>query len=257
MKKLPNKKMRGFSMVELMVGLVVGLIVSGSILAFTMSSFKSNSDYVQSTRLSQELRNTMDLVTRKLRRAGYDENALSYLAKGSGSPFTHLSLATAGASAGTYKCVIYAYDRDGGTAGVIDLGNREVRGIRVATRTVNNRNVGVIEYAESSGGGTPVQPACDGASPNYGVYPATCNTASGWCPLTDGTTIDITKFELTDNRSTVGTAPTQVQLRDIGISMVGRIAGNTEFTRGMQSSVRVRSECYDTSMANCSNAPAP
>jgi prepilin-type N-terminal cleavage/methylation domain-containing protein len=255
MKNSP-KRMRGFSLVELMVGLVVGLIVSGSILAFTMSSFKSNGDYVRSTRLSQELRNTMELVTRELRRAGYDENALSYLAKGSGSPFSHLALATAGASSGTYKCVIYAYDRDGAgfQPGTIDLGNKEVRGLRVATRSVNSRNVGVVEYAESAAG---VQPACNGASPDYTVYPATCNATSGWCPLTDGRTIDITKFELTDHRSIVGAAPTQIQLRDIDISLVGRLAGSTDFTRGMQSSVRVRSECYDTTMNNCSNAPAP
>jgi len=248
------KRMRGFSLVELMVGLVLGLIVSGAVLAFTMSTFKSNSDYVRSTRLSQDLRNTMDLITRELRRAGYDENALQYLAKGSGSPFSHLQLATAGAGANTYTCVIYAYDRDGGTAGAIDLGNREVRGIRLMTRTVANRSVGVIEYAESAAG---VQPACGGASPDYSTYPATCSAASGWCALTDGRTVDITKFEMTDKRSLVGTAPAQVQLRDIDISLVGRLAGSTEFTRGMQSSVRVRSECFDTTMSNCSNAPAP
>jgi type IV pilus assembly protein PilW len=254
MHALPRKS-RGFSLVELMVSLVVGLIVSGSILAFTMSSFKSNSDYVRSTRLTQELRNTMDLVTRELRRAGYDENALAYLAKGTGSPFGHMALQTAGATSGTFTCVIYAYDRTGGTAGTIDLDNREVRGIRYASRTVNGvANIGVIEYAESA---NALQPACNGNSPDYTVYPAACNAASGWCPLTDGRVIDITRFEMTDSRSLVGTAPTQVQLRDIGISLVGRLSGSTDYTRGMQSSVRVRSECFDTTMNNCSAAPAP
>jgi prepilin-type N-terminal cleavage/methylation domain-containing protein len=247
---------RGFSLVELMVAMVAGLIVSGAVLAFTMSSFRSNGDYVRSTRLTQELRNTMDLVTRELRRAGYDDNALSYLARGTGSPFTHMSLATAGATANTFKCVLYAYDRTthGGTHGVIDVDNGELRGIRVATRSVNNRNVGVLEYFESSGS---IQPSCSGASPDYTTNPATCNATSGWCPLSDGTTLDIVTFELTDNRSLVGTAPTQVQLRDIGVLLQARLAGSTEFTRGMQSSVRVRSECYDTTMSHCSNTPAP
>jgi prepilin-type N-terminal cleavage/methylation domain-containing protein len=248
-----KKISRGFSLVELMVALVVGLVVSGAVLAFTMSTLKSNSDYVRSTRLTQELRNNMELVTRELRRAGYDQNALAYLAKGSGSPFAHISMATAGNATGTFQCVIYAYDREGGVSGTIELANREVRGLRRASRTVAGRTVGVLEYAESSNG---VQPACNGAAPDYSTNPATCSNA-GWCPLSDGTSIDITIFDLKDNRSLVGAAPSQVRLRDIDVWMVGRLAGSTEYTRGMQSSVRVRSECYDTTMNNCSNTPAP
>jgi prepilin-type N-terminal cleavage/methylation domain-containing protein len=76
----------GFSLIELMVALVAGLIVSSAVVAFMMSSFKSNAEYVQSTRLTQELRNSLDLVTRDVRRAGYNEKAMASLGTGTASP---------------------------------------------------------------------------------------------------------------------------------------------------------------------------
>lgn len=257
MKTSAKHSQSGFSLAELMIALAAGLILSGAVLAFTLSSFKSNSDYVRSTRLTQELRNSLDLVSRELRRAGYDEDALNYLAKGEGSPFTHLSLGdelTPSTSPKTYRCVIYAYDRDGGVAGTMELANREVRGIRWASRTVNGQSIGVLEYAESAAG---VTPACNGTAPDYSANPTVCEATSGWCPLSDPTTLDITRFGLVDRRSLVGAAPTQIQLRDIDISIIGRPAGSTEYTRGMRNSVRVRSECWDPSMANCSTSPHP
>ena len=59
------------ALVELMVALVAGLIVSAAVTRFFISSMKSNGEYVQSTRLTQELRNILDLMSRDVRRAGY------------------------------------------------------------------------------------------------------------------------------------------------------------------------------------------
>jgi prepilin-type N-terminal cleavage/methylation domain-containing protein len=69
---LQYRRSAGFSLVELMVAMVAGLIVTGAVVAFTMSTMKGNTEYVRSARLTQELRNSLDQVTRELRRAGYD-----------------------------------------------------------------------------------------------------------------------------------------------------------------------------------------
>lgn len=255
-------RMAGFSLIELMVALVVGLVVSGAVLAFTASSMQSNSDYMLSTRLTQELRNSMDLVTRDLRRAGYDEDALKYVATGNASPFSRMQLcngsgacstvsaAGVAAATGPITCAIYAYDRAGGTDGVVDLGNGEVRGIRLKQRTVNGRQVGVLEYAISTGTTTP---SCTDASPDYTTYPATCNGA--WCALSEPAKLDITQFTVSDNGNVVGTSPNQVQVRDLTIAMTGRLAGSTDFTRTIQSDVRIRSDCFDATISNCALAP--
>lgn len=253
---------QGFSLIELMVAMVAGLIVSGAVLAFTLASMKSNSDYMLSTRLTQELRNTLDLVTRDLRRAGYDEDALKYLASGNATPFSRIRLcndANACTAVNTtavvpptapITCAIYAYDRAGGTDGVVDLSNGEVRAVRLKQRMVHGRTVGVVEYAISSG---TTQPACGDASPDYNTYPPTCNGT--WCSLSDPAKLDITKLEITDGGMVVGTAPAQVQLRDLTIDMAGRLAGSTEFTRTIKSDVRIRTDCFDTTISNCALAP--
>lgn len=121
---------RGFSLVEMMVALVAGLIVSAAVVAFMLSSMKSNGEYVQSTRLTQELRNTLDLAVRDISRAGANDFALHFVALPNTSPFAPTFIKD-GAGAGapemggvvtagdvdTYVnadqdgCVLYAYDR--------------------------------------------------------------------------------------------------------------------------------------------------
>lgn len=259
---VPRRRMvGGFSLIELMIALVVGLVVSGAVLAFTLASMKSNSEYILSTRLTQELRNSMDLVTRDLRRAGYDENALNYVATGNATPFSRMQLCNdSGAcntvsSAGTalatapITCAIYAYDSSKGTPGVVDLAQGEVRGVRLKQRTYQGRSVGVLEYAVSTG----TLPTCGDASPDYTTYPPACTGA--WCALSDPAKLDITAMSIVDNGNVVGTSPTQVQLRDLTISMTGRLAGSTEFTRQITSDVRIRSDCFDATISNCALAP--
>jgi prepilin-type N-terminal cleavage/methylation domain-containing protein len=256
------RAMRGFSLIELMIALVVGLVVSGAVLAFTLASMKSNSEYILSTRLTQELRNSMDLVTRDLRRAGYDETSLQYVATGNATPFSRMKLCNSSGACNTattagtvlatapITCAIYAYDRaPGGTPGVVDLGNGEVRGMRLKQRTYNGRSVGVIEYAVSAG----TLPACDDASPDYTTYPPACTGA--WCALSDPAKLDITALAFVDNGTVVGTSPTQVQIRDLTINMTGRLAGSSEFTRQITSDVRIRSDCFDKIISNCALAP--
>ena len=241
----------GFSLVELMVSLAAGLIVSIAVVAFAFSSMKSNGEYVQSTRLTQELRNTLDLVSRELRRAGYDEHALEYLATGEASPFSRMEVATANSTpSGTFRCVIYSYDRSGGIAGTRDGGNGEIRGIRWASRTVNGQTIGVMEYAESKGTNDVT---CDGASPDYSKYPVACNTDSYWCALSDPRRLNVSTFAITDNRSMVG----GVQVRDLDISLIGGLAGSTAVSREVRTKIRVRSDCFDATSANCSANPSP
>jgi len=244
---------RGFTLTEMMIALAVSLLVLVAVVAFLMSSFRGNSDYVRSTRLTQDLRNTMDLVTRDLRRAGYDGKSMQLVSTGDVSPLSRVQLCnssdvcTVGATA-PLTCVIYSYDRPGGTWGTLDVDNGEVRGIRMRSRTVNNRTVGVMEYAVSGNG---IKPTCAGAGPDYGTFPTVCNAATNWCPLTDGTRIDISSFAIVDGGNTAG----EVKLRDLTVTMNGRLAGSTEFTRGIKSNVRVRTDCYDTNLANCSTSP--
>lgn len=245
----------GFSLIELMVAMVAGLVVGGAVLAFAIASMKSNADYLVSTRLTQDLRSTLDVVTRELRRSGYDEDSLGYVSSNSGSGFARLLLGDETASgSGLFQCVIFAYDRAGGSVigGAPEPGNGEVRGFRYAERDVDGTAVGVIEYAVSSAG---VTPACDGAAPDYDDYPATCEASSGWCALSDPTRLVVTGFTIADRRTGVPSSAPVVEVRELDVSMTGDAVGSGDYTRTFASTVRVRSDCYDPTLDNCKLTP--
>jgi len=68
-------RQRGLSLVEMMVGLTVGLFITGAALLAAVNATGENRRLLLEARLLQDLRATMDLVTRSLRRAGYWGNA--------------------------------------------------------------------------------------------------------------------------------------------------------------------------------------
>jgi type II secretory pathway component PulJ len=59
----------GFGLVELMIGLLVGMIVVGAAVSLLSTTMASSNDSIKMTRLDQELRQTMTMLTRDLRRA--------------------------------------------------------------------------------------------------------------------------------------------------------------------------------------------
>ena len=257
---------RGFTLTELMVALAAGLIVLSAVVAFMMSTFKSNADYVQSTRLTQELRNTLDLITRDVRRAGYDDNALNFLGNAHTSPFAPILVDNSNPSPTNGSCVLYAYDRtypNGsatavGTAGGIDLGNSEVRGMRRVEATVNNRLVGIIEYAESSG---TTRPTCADAIADYSQFPPACTGT--WCALSDPNKLDIEGFAVVSNIATqvspakkINSAYTDtLGIRALVITLRGRLAGNTEYIRDVRTRVKVRADCMRPTTAEPLSTP--
>jgi len=256
--KAGRNRSAGFSLIELMVALVAGLIVLGAVLAFTVSSVKSNSDFVKSTRLMQELRNSSDFITSELKRAGYDEAAMTYLAN---PVSTEVSLfAPILVSAGN-NCVIYAYDRQPGRPGKVDVDNGEIRGIRRATTA---DGTGVIEVAEST---ATVTPACNGAQPDYSQYPTTCNAASGWCPLSDPRSVDIRVFTVNTanvptDTNTHGLRPipggstfNALQLREFQVTLAGNLRNDPAVTREVRANIKVRADCLRQNLAACILAP--
>ena len=102
MKQVRRATAQGFTLVELMVALVSGLIVIGAVLALVLALMKSNRETLQSTRLNQELRATINVIANDLRRARSVADPLSTAVLPS-PPYKDVDTSTAG-------CVIFAYD---------------------------------------------------------------------------------------------------------------------------------------------------
>lgn len=109
-----RRHMRGLTLVELMVSIVVGLVVIGSTLTFTIATLRAYTENVTSTRLTQDLRTAMTLAVREIRRSGYDPTAVARVL--SGKP-TEGDVPTISSN-----CVLYGYE-----AGV----NTSKRGLRL------------------------------------------------------------------------------------------------------------------------------
>jgi len=161
-------RQQGVTLIELMIGLVVGsLVLAGALTLFAKISF-SGLENTRSMRLNQQLRESMDFIRRDLQRAGYvlsswpdvsDEAAVALLVTTIGDfgkitiGATELtSLATYAGAAVSDGCILYSYDftDDAGTGssdGVLDSG--DLYGIRLNNGAVEV-GVGVTSCADGA-----------------------------------------------------------------------------------------------------------
>lgn len=100
------RKAAGFTLIELMIAMVLGLIVIGAVLALSLSMIRANSGTIASTRLTQELRATAAAISSELQRAGSTENPFNVTAA--------LALGTVTLADGN-TCVRYSYSQAGTT----------------------------------------------------------------------------------------------------------------------------------------------
>ena len=82
---------------------MLGLIVTGAVLALVVAIIHANRQTLQATRLNQELRATLAVIANDLRRARAVDDPLSIAVAAGGNPYRAVSTATD-------SCVVYAYD---------------------------------------------------------------------------------------------------------------------------------------------------
>jgi len=85
----PSSRTRGLSIIELMVGVAVGLVIIAGALMITGVSLADQRRLRVETRVQQDLRAAVDLMTRELRRAGHWHDASASLGSAS-NPFSTL-----------------------------------------------------------------------------------------------------------------------------------------------------------------------
>ena len=66
-----HKQQAGVTLVELMIGLLVGLIVIAAGMNIFTTSIRGQTDNINLTRLNQDMRTMMDIMARDIRRAGF------------------------------------------------------------------------------------------------------------------------------------------------------------------------------------------
>lgn len=216
--KVLSNVQRGFTLIELMISMLIGLIILAAVIGMFVSMVKADNDYLKSIRLNQELRAAMSLITRDIRRAGNDGSGAT---RGTGPyPFsTSASRLTVGnnVQGDVNACVGFAYDED---KDGVDDGNDERFGYRW------DSTEGAIEIRKSG-------IACD---------------TGGWENITDNRLIEI--FSETIGGTThpgvefveTTVIDTGMYIRQIEVTIRGRLRKDNAVTRTITETVKIRNE---------------
>ena len=117
---------RGFSLIELMIGMTISLLILAGIASAYLLSASATAETLTRVRLGQELRAILELMRQDVRRAGYWNAPAT--ANPLDNPFrTLLTTALPGQPAGS--CLLYDYDDGQGTFGFrLNGSNLQMRG---------------------------------------------------------------------------------------------------------------------------------
>lgn len=212
-----SSRQRGLSLVELLVGIAIGLFVVAGATMLVANQLGDNRRLLLETQIQQDLRAAADIIARDIRRSGYWGNAQSgvWYAGSPGvtaNPYTTVSPTVSGAAA---SAVTFDYSR-GAENNAVDA--TEQSGFRLVN--------GVIQM----------------------------RVGGNWQPLTDDRTLRITNFQVTMNAqqiplscflpcggSPLPSCPTQT-LREMAVLINGRAVNDPAVQRSVRSNVRLRND---------------
>ncbi len=247
-RQLPNiNRQAGVILMELLVAGLISVVASAAMLALMANTLGTGAKTIKVTRLSQEMRSAMLIMTRELRRANYhgtyadcfgNANCLADEdATGGNISNVVRNISIDGGSGGS--CFWFWYDRPQNGATELAVTGEQVAAFR---RTTDGSGVGSIEMSVS-GTGTP-----------------NCNAdSSSWQAITNSDVYDVTAFAITDTESfttTVTGAGATMAVNRIGITMTGSLindasipawmGGEDALTFQLQDFVRVRNDISGT-----------
>lgn len=232
-------RIRGFGLIELMVAIVLGMIVTAAITSMVVAILRTNNENMEMTRLTQELRAAGQLITRDLRRASFTPKAVENIGRVNGSasapivnPFAEIDFYAGGTeidfvsnpTAGPADCVFFRYDdQTNGTQGTLDAADN--RGFRF------NSDTNAIEML-------------DGVD-------SSCTSDDGWEALTDTNATEVTGFNFStkdqDAFKHLTAGDLEVTVRQIVVTISGRVAADPEVNRTITELIRIRNDL----MLNC------
>jgi len=175
-----RRKADGFSLIEFMIAMAAGMIVISAVVVFTVSTGRGTSVNVRSAKIMQNIRNSLNLIEREIRRSGFDERAMRFVnacsdpSSSTTCPMSQFGQVVVNPSPGS--CAVVAYDNAASTTpGVPGAG--KYHGFR---RVVNGDNIGVVQASLASA----AAPDCAAA----------WNDAA-WLDVTDPKAVDITALQ--------------------------------------------------------------
>jgi type II secretory pathway component PulJ len=227
----------GASLMEVLIAMSISLVVTASMIALMANSLSTTARIVKMTKLADDLRVTMQMMTRDVRRSSY--NAQSYLCYANdncGGDGSALTLASAIDFVDTNddgldddNCFSFLMDRNhDGNSTEDDAG-----GFRRVTHPVLG-----VDVIEMWTGGAP--------EPDSSI----CSSDAGWVQITDPEVVEITEFSINDDLSyteviqtdAAGNPTLSQVVRKFRINLQGQLVLDDDIKRNVQDVISVRND---------------
>ncbi len=242
-RSMSGQRERGMSIVELLVGVAVGLIVVTGAIKLMVDTLGSNRRMLLETRVNQDLRAAADLIARDIRRAGYWQNATSgvFSTTGSGTvtvnPYINIALSS--------NVIEYQFARDADNT----VQPVEQAGFRLTG--------GVLEFKNGAGSWQPMTDptvvTITGLTINPLATPRVTELYT-YCACLTKLTCDAAQFQPggtyydpTDPTNPATPRRPTLTIRQFDIVLAGRSATDPSVQREISESVRVRNDRLDGS----------
>jgi type IV pilus assembly protein PilW len=223
---------RGLSLVELLVGVAVGLFIVGGATKLLVDNLNSNRRNLLETRVNQDLRAAADLIARDLRRSGYWRNAASGVwGTVGGVPVVNNYAEITATNSGVLDSIQYGYAKDANDA----LDTNERFGYSVSS--------GVLQYQAASG---VTQPITDPGtvSINFFDISETVREVELYMYCSCITTLKCSASQFAASGATYSSTRPRTQVREYLITLKGTSATDSRVSREIREAVRVRNDKF-------------
>ena len=216
---------KGMSLMEVLIAMSISLVVTASMIALMANSLGSTARIVNMTKLSDDLRTTMQMMTRDVRRSSYNANSMFCYANTNCRSAVDATVAGDITINGGNDCFTFLMDRDhDGDSTENDAGG---------FRRVISSGVGVIEMWTGN------------AALDCSVAAGT----AGWVQITNPEIMDIFVFSVDDDLSYTqvvlddgfGNILTE-KVRKIRMNVRGRLVVDNTIVRRIEDVISVRND---------------
>lgn len=217
------KRPAGFTLIEMLVAMAVGLVAVLAMAQLMANTLGTSTRTVKMTNLTQQLRSTLQLMSRDVRRASYSSDAILCYANIDCGSDGSLSLPGDIGYNAASNCFTYQHDRnhDGNAT------NDGAGGFRLA----QSGSVGVLEMWT-------------------GTSAADCTSGSSdWLAITDPEIVNVYQFQVDDDASysevidVDGSGSDVLQkVRKVRMRLGGRLIFDPQIFRVVEETIRVRND---------------
>lgn len=223
----------GFTLVEMMIALLLGLIVVGGGITIYGLVIRGGSDTVKSLRLNHDLDSVMSLMINDIRRAGYWGDALGGADDLTDNPFTTGSADIQILNGGS--CILYTYDANGDA--IVD--SNEYYGFRLSGAVLQIRMTGSTTADCANGSWESINVA------NGNEQIEITDAQFSFEPITkclDKTNSTVYSSPCADVDPPLESGVRAAETRQVNIVVAGRVATDPAFTKTLTDTVKVRND---------------